>query len=177
VLGPTGRIDLRGSADLIAGSLEQKVTVTPKLDATLPIAGALAGGPVAGVAVLMAQQVLTKQVDRITRFEYAVSGPWANPNIVPLDTGGTLSKIFQQMKRSARQLPPGESDGEAQAEGVRGATDPAADPRREVESEQPATESGPIAQDESKLARPLRGLMGLLKQGEPHGADLPGEDD
>ena len=182
VLGPTGRIDLRGSADLIAGSLEQKVTVTPKLDATLPIAGALAGGPVAGVAVLMAQQVLTKQVDRITRFEYAVSGPWANPNIVPLDTGGTLSKIFRQMKRGARQLPPGESDGEVQAsgasaEGVRGTIDPAADPRREVESEQPGTESGPVAQDESKLARPLRGLMGLLKQGEPHGADLPGEDD
>ncbi len=178
VLAPTGRIDLRGSADLIAGSLDQKVTVTPKLDATLPIAGALAGGPIAGVAVLMAQQVLTKQVDRITGFDYAVSGPWANPNIVPLDTGGTLSKIFQQIKLGARQTPPAEMDEEAQVNAAPaqdvGAT---AAPRQEVESERAATPGEPVSREGSSLARPLRGLMGLLKRGEPHGADLPGEGD
>ena len=182
VLAPTGRIDLRGSADLINGSLDQRVTVTPKLDATLPIAGALAGGPVAGVAVLMAQQVLTKQVDRITGFDYAVSGPWADPNIVPLDTGGALSKIFHQIKLGGRQTPPAETDEQAQAsaapaEGVRETADPAAAPSQELESEQPATQGGPVSREGSKLARPLRGLMGLLKQGEPHGADLPGEED
>jgi hypothetical protein len=177
VLGPTGRIDLRGSADLVAGSLDQQVTVTPKLDATLPIAGALAGGPVAGVAVLMAQQVLTKQVDRITRFEYAVNGPWADPSIVPLETGGTLSKIYQQMKRGVVQ-PAGEAQASAvPAESVREAGDPAVVQRRNGEAERPATDRDPAAEDKSRLSGPLRGLIDLLKQGEPPGADLPGEDD
>lgn len=184
VLGPTGSIDLRGSADLIEGTLAQQVTVTPKLDATLPIAGALAGGPVAGVAVLMAQQVLTKQVDNITRFEYEVNGPWERPDIVQLDTGGTLSKIYKQMKRGAGPTPSVDGDigvptpnAPAEDSTARAASASAPAPAdreavaRPTEARDPARDAG------SKMPRPLRGLMDLLEKGEPHGADLPGEVD
>jgi uncharacterized protein YhdP len=95
VLGPSGRIDLSGSTDLLARTLDQQVRVTPDFDATLPIASAIAGGPVAGVAVLVAQQLMSEQVDEINRFEYRLSGPWAAPEIEQLDTGGALSRLFK----------------------------------------------------------------------------------
>ena len=95
ILGPSGRIDVVGSADLIARTVDHRMTVIPKLDATLPIATTLAGGPVAGLAVLLAQQLMDKQVDDIYRFEYRVSGPLNNPTTTQLDTGGTLSKLLR----------------------------------------------------------------------------------
>jgi uncharacterized protein (TIGR02099 family) len=182
VLGPTGSIDLRGSADLIGGTLAQQVTVTPKLDATLPIAGALAGGPVAGVAVLMAQQVLTKQVDDITRFEYEVNGPWESPDIVQLDTGGTLSKIYKQMKRGAGPAPSGDEDigvptPNAPPEDSTARTAPALPPDEREAVARPMAAGDPAGDAGSKIPRPLRGLMDLLEKGEPYGADLPGEVD
>ncbi|MGD8958056.1 MAG: YhdP family protein, partial [Chromatiaceae bacterium] len=95
ILGPSGRIDVSGSADLVARTVDHRMTVIPKLDATLPIASTLAGGPVAGLAVLLAQKLMDQQVDEIYRFEYRVNGPLANPKITQLDTGGTLSKLLR----------------------------------------------------------------------------------
>ena len=95
ILGPSGRIDVIGAADLMARTVDHRMTVVPKPDATLPIASTLAGGPVAGLAVLLAQKLMDKQVDDIYRFEYRVSGPLTNPEITQLDTGGTLSKLLR----------------------------------------------------------------------------------
>jgi hypothetical protein len=61
--------------------LDQLVTVTPKVTASLPIAGAVAGGPAVGAAVFLAQKVLGKRVDRVTNITYTVNGPWDNPHI------------------------------------------------------------------------------------------------
>ncbi len=96
ILGPSGRIDVVGSADLVERTVDHQMTVIPKLDATLPIATTLAGGPVAGLAVLLAQKLMDKQVDDIYRFEYRVSGPLTNPETTQLDTGGTLSKLLRR---------------------------------------------------------------------------------
>ncbi len=104
VLGPTGRLDLDGTADLRARTLDQHVTFVPNLDATLPIASTLAGGPVAGVAALVAQTVMSDKVDRINRFEYQVRGPWDDPVVEQLDTGGTLSKILRPL--TGKQVKP-----------------------------------------------------------------------
>jgi uncharacterized protein (TIGR02099 family) len=102
VTGPSGRILLSGDADLDAATLDQQVTVIPNLTATLPIAGTLAGGPVAGVAVLLAQEVLADEVDNINRFEYHLGGPWSAPEIVQLDSGGALSKLMWPLSDAAR---------------------------------------------------------------------------
>jgi uncharacterized protein (TIGR02099 family) len=97
VQGPSGHIVLDGSADLNRGTLDQHVTVIPNIDATLPIVSTLAGGPVAGVAMLVAQEVLAKEVDNINRFEYSLKGPWGEPEVVQLETGGALSKLIRPL--------------------------------------------------------------------------------
>ena len=177
VLGPSGRIDLDGSADLMARTLDQHVTVTPNLDATLPIAGTLAGGPVAGVAVLVAQKLMNKQVDALNRFEYSLSGPWDQPEVRQLDSGGTLSKILRPLSGGEQQ--PAQT-GEAPAPE---AAQPAA-PSDDRSAPEPATAAGddtataateaPPEDQPAGSSNPLKGLIRFLRQSEPHGTDLPG---
>lgn len=154
VEGPTGRIELDGTTDLVDSSLDHRVRVTPNLDATLPIAGALAGGPLAGLAVLVAQQVVADKVDEINRFEYAVTGPWANPEIVQLDNGGTLSKILRPLRRAP-------ATGAVPEEAV---TTPPDSPVRVPPAASPPGIEPPAAAAAAADARnPLRVLLDALK--------------
>ena len=189
VLGPSGRIDLDGSADLMARTLDQHVTVTPNLDATLPIAGTLAGGPVAGIAVLVAQKLMNKQVNDINRFEYQLSGPWDQPEVRQLDSGGTLSRILQPFSGDEKQpTQPGETPAPEAAKPATPSDDQSTPGPTESDvivtgraddaaaAEQEAEEVPP----EDKPAgggNPLKGLIRILRQSEPHGADLPGTSD
>jgi len=174
MLGPTGRIDVSGTADLMAQTLDQRVTVIPNLDATLPIASTIAGGPVAGIAVLVAQKVMTKQVENVNRFEYSVIGPWGEPEVNQLSSGGTLSKILQPLGR-------GGGDAAAQS-----GTAPAEAPAAPAEAARPVAEpAAPAPSTEDPAAAPaadedkgvLRRLLDLLPEGKPHEGYLPGESD
>jgi len=84
IKSPAAEIDIRGRTDLAQRELEQRVTVTPHLSSALPVAGAIAGGPAVGAVLLLAQQVMGKGVDALTRREYKVSGPMDDPLIEPL---------------------------------------------------------------------------------------------
>jgi len=177
VSGPSGQIQVRGSADLQQRSLDQQVTVIPQLDATLPIAGALTGGPVAGVAVFVAQKAFAEQVDAINRFEYRISGPWAEPQIEQLGSGGALSKLLQQLSFGTQPGPdvtrPDATPSDPAA-AVQATAPQAAQPTTaNADPQQPAT----AAESGAKRPSPLRSLMQLLEKGESHGADIPGGDD
>jgi hypothetical protein len=167
VQGPSGRIVLDGIADLNEGSLDQHVTVVPNIDATLPIASTLAGGPVAGVAVFVAQEVLAKEVDNINRFEYSLSGPWDEPEVVQLKTGGTLSKLIRPLttspERSAEStvddespLPPRNTDPQAAAPAATAGT-------RQPDTQEPVAAQPANAETTANAAKSLqRAFKGLI---------------
>jgi len=79
--GPSSDIKITGSTDLADGELDQVVTVTPRLGTGVAIAGAVAGGPLVGAAVLLADRVSGGGVDKLGRHQYLVTGPWAEPRI------------------------------------------------------------------------------------------------
>jgi uncharacterized protein (TIGR02099 family) len=81
IRSPSSLIEITGRTGVAARDFDQQVTVTPSLGSAIPIAGAVAGGPVVGGALLIAQQLLSKQVDRIGQVRYSVKGPWGNPKI------------------------------------------------------------------------------------------------
>ncbi len=95
--GPSGRIEIGGRLDLVQRRFDQVVQVAPKLDATLVVAGTIAGGPVGGAAAFIAQRLLSDEVDRINRFEYSLTGSWDDPQITALDSGGPLSKLLNTL--------------------------------------------------------------------------------
>jgi uncharacterized protein YhdP len=83
--GPLADVDVAGRTGLARRDYDQKITVTPHVGVTLPLAGALAAGSVGvGAAILLAQRLLQPGIDRITQIHYTLRGPWDNPVIEPL---------------------------------------------------------------------------------------------
>lgn len=84
ISGPSATIDITGRTGLETEDFDQLVTVTPHLSAALPVAGLIAGGPVGGAAMLLAQGLIGKEFDKASKLQYEVKGPWENPQMVPL---------------------------------------------------------------------------------------------
>lgn len=68
-----------GRTGLIVRDYDQLVEVTPRLGGTLPVVGAIAGGPAGAAAGLIAQGLL--RVDQASKATYRVSGSWDDPVI------------------------------------------------------------------------------------------------
>jgi uncharacterized protein (TIGR02099 family) len=92
IRGPAARVDMSGSADVVAETQDLRVIVQPTLSESIAI-GAAAGlvNPVAGVVTYLAQKVLSDPIEKLFAFEYAVTGTWADPQVA---------------KRGAAALPP-----------------------------------------------------------------------
>lgn len=89
----SAKILITGRAGLVARDLDQMVVVIPHTSVALPVAGALAGGPAVGAAVLLAQQLVGDKVDSITATQYSVRGPWDHPVIVKVNNNLPLDML------------------------------------------------------------------------------------
>lgn len=83
--GPAAEIGLAGRTGLATRDYDQTAVVTGKLGASLPVAGALAGGPAVGAALLLFSQVFKEPLKGITRGYYRITGPWENPKVERID--------------------------------------------------------------------------------------------
>ena len=66
--------------------------MTGNLGVSLPVAGALAGGPVIGAAVLLFSQVFKEPLKGITRGYYRITGPWDDPVVERVDASGVKAE-------------------------------------------------------------------------------------
>lgn len=90
--GPAARIEARGRVGLVAEDYDQRVTVIPSVSAGLPMAGALAGGVATGAAMFLVEKLVKPGIDKITKVEYQVTGPWANPTVARVAAAGQNTK-------------------------------------------------------------------------------------
>lgn len=81
--GPLVRLESQGRTGLVARDYDQVVTVYPPVTEGLPLAGVLLSGPVAGAALWLGQDLLRIPIERLTRVQYRVTGPWESPNVEP----------------------------------------------------------------------------------------------
>lgn len=88
IQGPAARVAMSGEVDLVRETQKLQVRVVPSLSDSVSIAGALLGGPVAGVATILAQKILKDPLDQIFAYEYSVTGTWAEPQVSKIDRGG-----------------------------------------------------------------------------------------
>lgn len=90
IQGPAARIRIEGSTDLVQRSYDQRIVVTPSVGGTLPLAGALLGGPVAGLAVFVFDRVtgVGEAIDEAARVEYRITGPWGAPRVEAVARAG-----------------------------------------------------------------------------------------
>jgi uncharacterized protein YhdP len=96
ITGPAANLAIRGRTGFETQDYDQIVTVTPEISTALPVAGAVAGGPLAAAALLLAGQVMGDQVNHLTRLEYRVTGSWKTPEITRIQTqdGWSLSNLL-----------------------------------------------------------------------------------
>ena len=81
---PAAEIEISGRTGLRAKDYDQQMVVTPRAGVTLPVVGALAGGPVGAAAGLVMQGLLGKQINQVARSRYHVEGSWEKPVITLL---------------------------------------------------------------------------------------------
>ena len=88
IRGPAAHIVMRGDVDLAHETQNLRVRITPQVMETVSVAGALVGGPIAGVAAYIAQQVLRDPFGKLVGFEYGVTGSWSDPVVQRLARAG-----------------------------------------------------------------------------------------
>lgn len=79
--GPATRFTLEGRVDLARRELDQRLGVTVPISRNLPLAAVIAGAPVVGGALFIADRLFGDAIDRVTRIHYRVRGPWTSPQI------------------------------------------------------------------------------------------------
>lgn len=89
---PAAKISVRGSTDLVSQRYDQILTVRPGVGNTLPVIGAIAGGPPGAAAGLALQGLLHGQLGEATQVQYTITGSWDKPSIEPLLKDGAESE-------------------------------------------------------------------------------------
>jgi uncharacterized protein YhdP len=82
--GPAAKVGMSGVADLARETQNLRVTIQPRLEDTVAVAGALLGGPVVGVGTFLANKILQNPIGQVATFEYTITGPWAEPVVVKM---------------------------------------------------------------------------------------------
>ncbi|RDB44503.1 DUF3971 domain-containing protein [Halomonas sp. DQ26W] len=81
ISGPATTFTLDGTVDLARRELDQRLGVTVPVSSSLPLAAVIAGAPVVGGALFIADRLFGRAIDRVTRIHYRVRGPWTSPQI------------------------------------------------------------------------------------------------
>lgn len=79
--GPAALIRITGRVGMARRDYDQQVTVLPSVGNTLPLVGALAGGPAGAAAMFVLQSLFEKQLSEVARHRYAITGSWDDPQV------------------------------------------------------------------------------------------------
>jgi uncharacterized protein (TIGR02099 family) len=90
--GPAAEIGIAGRTGLGSRDYDQTAVVTGNLGASPALAGALAGGPAVGAAVLLFSQIFKEPLKGITRGYYRITGPWDDPVVERVDAAAAKAE-------------------------------------------------------------------------------------
>jgi uncharacterized protein (TIGR02099 family) len=83
IVGPAAKVQFRGEADLAAETQNLRVRIIPTVGDSLAVgAGVALANPVVGVGAYVLQRVLKDPLGRLVAYEYDITGPWADPQVV-----------------------------------------------------------------------------------------------
>ena len=98
ITAPAARIVMQGRTGFRARDYDLTIDVTPHVGGTLPVVGAVIGGPVGAAAGLVVQGLIGKGINKAAGSIYRVTGSWDKPKIVtvasapaPATSTGTTS--------------------------------------------------------------------------------------
>jgi hypothetical protein len=69
----------------VAQTFDYEFVVRPGVSKTLPVIGAIAGGPVGAAAGLALQALLRDALGEAAEARYTIRGPWTDPQVEPVE--------------------------------------------------------------------------------------------
>ena len=78
-------ISIVGSTDLVAETFDYEFAVRPGVSKTLPVIGAIAGGPIGAAAGIALQAILRDALGEAAEARYTIRGPWEDAQIEPVE--------------------------------------------------------------------------------------------
>jgi len=109
--GPSVGIGITGRTGLLAKDYDQTAIVHANIGSSLPIAGALAGGPGLGAALFIFSEVFKEPLKGISRARYRISGPWQDPVVERIDSSGLARGEQATSQDTAMDQDAGDPDG------------------------------------------------------------------
>ena len=91
--GPTAKAVVVGRTGLGARDYDQTAVVTASIGNTLPVAGALAGGPAVGAAVWLLSKMFQKPLNDLSQGYYRITGSWDDPLIEPVKAETEVANV------------------------------------------------------------------------------------
>ena len=85
--GPAADIGIVGRVDLEDEIYEQGAVISANVGNTLPLVGAVVGGPPGAAAMLIFSQIFKKPLAEVGQVYYAMSGAWDEPTIESVSSG------------------------------------------------------------------------------------------
>ncbi|HEX5304839.1 MAG TPA: YhdP family protein, partial [Dyella sp.] len=85
LVGPAAEITVTGRTGLRARDYDQQLHVVPHVGNSLPVVGAVMGGPVGAAAGLAVQTLLGKGLNKAASARYVITGSWDKPVITLVD--------------------------------------------------------------------------------------------
>ena len=79
--GPAAQVGIAGRTGLVARDYDQSAVVYGNFGGALPVAGAIAGGPVGGAAMLIFSELFKRPLQNLARVNYRITGPWEDPAV------------------------------------------------------------------------------------------------
>ena len=87
IKGSVATVTMTGSVDLPHETQNLKVVILPEVGGGTALLVALAANPIAGISMLLLNKILHNPLEKMTSFEYNVTGTWAEPKVTGLGTG------------------------------------------------------------------------------------------
>jgi uncharacterized protein (TIGR02099 family) len=97
MVGPSARVSMRGTIDLVRETEDVRIRVVPSLGDTAAWIPAIMVNPFWGPIALVLQRVLKDPLGQIFAFEYRASGLWTKPQVEP---------IRAEVQKSETRFPP-----------------------------------------------------------------------
>ncbi|MCK6371876.1 MAG: hypothetical protein L6Q83_11250, partial [Gammaproteobacteria bacterium] len=97
--GPAANIAVIGRTDLGGRLYDQLAVVRPEVSSMLAMGGAVLGGPVGGVTMLLISQIFSKPISTLGESYYRVTGGWDDPTVKRVQRGEVDADAFKDCER------------------------------------------------------------------------------
>ena len=103
--GPAANISISGRTGLRAKDFDQQMVVVPHVGNSLPLVGAVVGGPIGAAAGFAVQGLLGRGLNKAASARYQIAGTWEKPVITLVEKHGVTAQSTAPQLNPAASAP------------------------------------------------------------------------